>query len=99
MDERLQFVARHIAGEPMAQLCREFGISRKTGYQRQSSVRQWSVMEYQPRIFCKYGSMCRIIQHAAKIKPTCSASEYFPRSSIRHVHEWQSRVSLIRQAD
>ena len=32
MDERLQFVARHIAGEPMAQLCREFGISRKTGY-------------------------------------------------------------------
>src|SRR5215831_18359992 len=24
--------ARHIAGEPMAQLCREFGISRKTGY-------------------------------------------------------------------
>jgi transposase len=32
MDERLQFVARRIAGEPMAELCREFGISRKTGY-------------------------------------------------------------------
>ena len=32
MDERLQFVARHLAGEPMAELCREFGISRKTGY-------------------------------------------------------------------
>ena len=32
MDGRLQFVARHIAGEPMAELCREFGISRKTGY-------------------------------------------------------------------
>jgi len=30
MDERLQFVARRLAGEPMAELCREFGISRKT---------------------------------------------------------------------
>jgi len=32
MDERLQFVARRIAGEGMTELCREFGISRKTGY-------------------------------------------------------------------
>ncbi len=32
MDERMQFVARRLAGEPMAELCREFGISPKTGY-------------------------------------------------------------------
>src|SRR5262249_11669045 len=32
MDERLQFVGRRLAGELMAQLCREFGVSRKTGY-------------------------------------------------------------------
>jgi putative transposase len=32
MDERLQFVARRLAGEPMAELCREFGIPRKTSY-------------------------------------------------------------------
>ena len=32
MDERMQLVARRLAGEPMAELCREFGISRKTGY-------------------------------------------------------------------
>jgi hypothetical protein len=31
MNERLQFVARRLDGEPMADLCREFGISRKTG--------------------------------------------------------------------
>ena len=31
-DERMQFVARRLAGESMAELCREFGISRKTGY-------------------------------------------------------------------
>ena len=32
MDERLQFVARRLAGEAMTELCCEFGISRKTGY-------------------------------------------------------------------
>jgi transposase len=32
MDERLRFVARILEGEKMAVACREFGISRKTGY-------------------------------------------------------------------
>jgi putative transposase len=32
MDERLRFVARLLDGEKMAVLCREFDISRKTGY-------------------------------------------------------------------
>src|SRR5260370_13973371 len=32
MDERLKFIARLLDGDQMAELCREFGISRKTGY-------------------------------------------------------------------
>jgi len=32
MDERLKFIARLLDGEKMAVLCRDFGISRKTGY-------------------------------------------------------------------
>jgi len=33
MDERTQFIARVLAGEDaMTTLCREYGISRKTGY-------------------------------------------------------------------
>src|SRR6476660_1153796 len=32
MDERLTFIARLLDGEKMAVLCRQFGISRKTGY-------------------------------------------------------------------
>jgi len=32
MDERLKFIARLLEGERMAPLCREFGISRVTGY-------------------------------------------------------------------
>ena len=32
MEERLRFVARRLEGEGMTALCREFGISRKTGH-------------------------------------------------------------------
>ena len=31
-EERLRFVARVLEGEGMSEVCREFGISRKTGY-------------------------------------------------------------------
>ena len=32
MDERVRFVGRLLDGESMSDVCREFGISRKTGY-------------------------------------------------------------------
>ena len=32
VDERLRFVAQLLDGEPMTEVCRAFGISRKTGY-------------------------------------------------------------------
>ena len=32
MNERLKFIGRLLQGEKMTELCREFGISRKTGY-------------------------------------------------------------------
>src|ERR1700694_4182449 len=32
MEERLRFVAKFLDGEAMTDVCREFGISRKTGY-------------------------------------------------------------------
>jgi len=32
MDERVRFVGRLLDGEKMVALCREFAISRKTGY-------------------------------------------------------------------
>lgn len=39
MDEKLKFVARLLDGEKMAALCREFNISRKTGYKIWSRYR------------------------------------------------------------
>ena len=32
VDERMKFIGRLLEGGKMAELCREFGISRKTGY-------------------------------------------------------------------
>ncbi len=32
LEERLRFVGRLLGGETMTEVCREFGISRKTGY-------------------------------------------------------------------
>jgi putative transposase len=43
MDERLRFVARRLDGEEMAVLCREFGISRNTGYKIFSRYQDWGV--------------------------------------------------------
>ena len=40
MDERLRFVARLLEGEKMATLCREFDISRKTGYKIYSRYKE-----------------------------------------------------------
>jgi transposase InsO family protein len=40
MEERLRFVARLLEGEAMSDVCREFGISRKTGYKLFSRYRE-----------------------------------------------------------
>jgi transposase InsO family protein len=40
MDERLRFVARLLEGEAMSDVCREFGISRKTGYKLYERYKQ-----------------------------------------------------------
>jgi putative transposase len=40
MDERLKFIGRLLEGEKMAPLCREFGISRVTGYKIYSRYKE-----------------------------------------------------------
>ncbi|HEU0029567.1 MAG TPA: helix-turn-helix domain-containing protein, partial [Kofleriaceae bacterium] len=42
--ERMAFVARLHAGERMADLCKEFGISRKTGYKFVARFERLSVV-------------------------------------------------------
>lgn len=43
MEERLRFVARLLDGEGMSEVCRSFGISRKTGYKIYNRYKQHGV--------------------------------------------------------
>jgi transposase InsO family protein len=49
MDERLRFVARLLDGEKMAGLCREFGISRVTGYKIFTRYKQCGLEAFRDR--------------------------------------------------
>lgn len=49
MDERIKFVARMLEGEKMGVLCREFGISRKTGYKIWERYKECGVEGLQDR--------------------------------------------------
>lgn len=49
MDERLRFVGRRLDGEPMTDLCREFGISRKTGYKIMSRYKDEGLIALEDR--------------------------------------------------
>jgi transposase InsO family protein len=49
MSERLRFVLRHEDGEPMSDLCREFGISRKTGYKIYSRFKEHGLEDLDDR--------------------------------------------------
>ncbi len=49
MDERIKFIGRLLGGEKLAPLCREFGISRATGYKIWSRYQQVGVEGLQSR--------------------------------------------------
>jgi len=55
MDERLKFVARLLDGEKMAVMCREFGISRKTGYKIFNRYKDFGIrgLEDRARMRCE----------------------------------------------
>ena len=43
MDERVRFVSRHLEGESISELCREFGISRVTGHKLVDRYKQHGI--------------------------------------------------------
>ena len=45
MEERFGFVTRRLEGESMSALCREFGISRKTGHKIFARYREHGLEE------------------------------------------------------
>src|SRR6201999_373465 len=60
MDERLRFVARLLQGEKMAVMCREFDISRKTGYKIFSRYKEKGFEGLSDRSRRPYRQGCRL---------------------------------------
>jgi putative transposase len=60
MDERLRFVARLLQGEKMAVMCREFDISRKTGYKIFSRYKEKGFEGLSDRSRKPYRQGCRL---------------------------------------
>jgi putative transposase len=60
MDERLRFVARLLDGEKMAVLCREYDVSRKTGYKLLSRYKDQGYEGLTDRSRRPYRQGCRL---------------------------------------
>jgi transposase len=58
IDECLLFVAKLLEGEKMASVCREFGITPKTGYKIFNRYKEIGLMglENQCRTLCRYAN-------------------------------------------
>src|SRR5437016_8444956 len=81
MDERLQFVARRLAGEPMAELCREFGISRKTSYKIFDRYQECGIQGLTDRSRpYRFG---RGMPHAANVVMPSLFTQYSDSSEVR----------------
>ena len=81
-EQRLRFVVRAASGqEAMTVLCREFGVSRTTGY-------RWR------RRFQQVGSLTAVVEHSRR--PRHSPSQTDARSeqrvvSLRHKYTWGAK--------
>ena len=64
MDERVRFVSRHLEGESISELCREFGISRVTGHK----LVAWSGIEPLTRGFSIHvASICPMFMRVVAV--------------------------------
>lgn len=80
VDEKLKFIARLLEGEKMTFLCREFGISRKTGYKIQERYKHCGLegLTDRSRRPCRYANQLafqieKTILQIKKAKPTWGA--------------------------
>lgn len=76
MDERLRFVARILEGEKMTVACREFGISRKTGYKIYNRYREAGIKGLEDRARSPYRHPNKTpFQVEASILRICTSSK------------------------
>jgi Homeodomain-like domain len=85
MEERLLFVARLLGGETMTDVCRDFGISRKTGYKIFDRYREQleSLIVRLKAEKPHWGArkICELLSSAARWRCSGSGQEHDPRGS------------------
>ena len=80
MEERLRFVGRLLDGEAMTDVCREFGISRKTGYKIFDRYKEHGLEALSE---CSCTLLCRLVlQPAAPFK---TATGTFSKKTARPI--------------
>jgi transposase InsO family protein len=90
MDERLRFVARRLEGEPMSLLCREFGISRKTGYKIFDRYKEHGLEALTDR-------SRRPVRYANQLPPQVEAAIVNLKREKRHWGARKIRELLVRR--
>jgi transposase len=85
MDERLRFVARLLDGEPMSPLCREFGISRKTGYKIFERCKDYGLEALTDRSRRPVRYTNQLPQQVESLIVTCKRDK--PHWGARKIHE------------
>src|SRR5215216_4288765 len=102
MDERLRFVARLLEGEKMAVLCREFDISRKTGYKTFARFRNCGVEGLTDRSRRPYRHANRLpfqietlIVELKKEHPSWGAPKIREKLKRRHQHIQLPAISTV----
>ena len=92
MDERLRFVARLLDGESMSDVCREFGISRKTGYK--------VFQRYKESGFEALNDRCRRpVRYANQLPPQIEALILTCKREKPHWGARKIRELLVRRLD
>ena len=92
MEERLRFVARLLDGEAMTEVCREFGISRKTGYKIFGRYRQYGLEALSDR-------SRRPIRYANQLPQQLEALIVRLKSEKPHWGARKIRELLVRRLD
>ncbi|GIK88346.1 MAG: transposase [Betaproteobacteria bacterium] len=92
MDERLRFVAKLLDGESMSGLCREFGISRKTGYKIFNRYKESGLEALSDR--CR-----RPVRYANQLPPQIEALIVSCKREKPHWGARKIRELLVRRLD
>jgi transposase-like protein len=104
MDERLRFVARLLDGEAMSEVCRAFGISRKTGYKIFERYKEYGLeaLTDRSRRPVRYANQLpgrgssqsvRLVQSSPRSPCNMASSG---RSCARGSHSWRHRGDVQR---